>query len=761
MGIFSVIFILYLSISSGLLLSTTGQNLEYEYATLLGVIVTIVIPVIIGNAPVRYLNQLLKKARSWGHFLTFILLPALTGIWIPGVLLFLFNQCPCGQEEFAFWTTLQSTPAAFMSLGLSFIMINLRLRFLSRVPVNLFWLGVVFLITVEILAIIWFMPQKRITHWLTGFIHGPVYDSWIGVDMGIIYLRLSHIILGVLLVIACSKIMNRRFSKITAALLIFTWAGLHYKSVGYPGTSHGHKSLQKILPRSYEDPGFSMYFPESKAPSDELTSYEKTLILQTKFHISELSKIFGQDQPPHVRIYVYPDESTKKLWFGADTTDVTDVYSPSIHITSDPFPHPTLRHELVHALSSEFAWHGLGFHPNMALTEGLAVAFAPEFRTLSQDEGAASLLKKGRIGRVERLFSPFFWLESGHRAYTVAGSFSSYILRMYGPGPLKHLYGGGDANQTFEKPFETIVNQWKEFILSNYDDEKYGLLAESLYRSPGLLFDRCPHTKALYRRQPKDALTRLRQPDGWNPETHYRDWLLRLHNSEKWVTVSKFRKKASELIRSHQQDSSSAKSIQQLSEEIRSFASWPPTDIEDLELKILMSDLSVFSDPDRKGSDLMDLQMFLKEKNPGSGFIRQIHSRLQINQLPSEFNPTDWRLFLAGWKRMPEPDLTKTNLPWILKYLYFRNKSKVPELFLGKDSLVARMEDLPADESLPVDFSEQWLYKTGLTAAKLSYWDVASIAFAKSSELATPSKRERYSESSRMASFIEKNQKMQ
>ena len=153
--------------------------------------------------------------------------------------------------------------------------------------------------------------------------------------------------------------------------------------------------------------------------------------------------------------------------------------------------------------------------------------------------------------------------------------------------------------------------------------------------------------------------------------------------------------------------------------------------------------------------------MFLKEKHPGSGFIRQIHSRLQIDQLPSEFNPTDWRLFLAGWKRMPEPDLSKTNLPWILKYLYFRNKSKVPDLFLGKESLMARMEDLPVDESLPVDFTEQWLYKTGLVAANLSYWDVASIAFAKSSELATSGKKERYSESSRMASFIEKNQKIQ
>ena len=39
----------------------------------------------------------------------------------------------------------------------------------------------------------------------------------------------------------------------------------------------------------------------------------------------------------------FADENKKKLWFGGGSTDVTDVYTPSVHVSLGSWPHPTLR----------------------------------------------------------------------------------------------------------------------------------------------------------------------------------------------------------------------------------------------------------------------------------------------------------------------------------------------------------------------------------------------------------------------------------
>src|SRR5690606_30180103 len=137
-------------------------------------------------------------------------------------------------------------------------------------------------------------------------------------------------------------------------------------------------------------------------------------------------QVLAISEHPHIWIYVYADGRLKKTLFGAGETDVTDVYTPTVHITAESFPHSTLRHELVHALLSSHAPFGLGFHPNIAITEGFAEALAPRIRTLDLDVASAALISTGKLKNMENLFSPLFWLESGERSYTAAGSFLRY-----------------------------------------------------------------------------------------------------------------------------------------------------------------------------------------------------------------------------------------------------------------------------------------------------------------------------------------------
>ena len=64
----------------------------------------------------------------------------------------------------------------------------------------------------------------------------------------------------------------------------------------------------------------------------------------------------------------------------------------------------------------------------MAITEGIAVALAPEGRKISLHQSAGNLLKKGHTLEVESFMNPWFWGKSPKRSYTLAGSFILFLI---------------------------------------------------------------------------------------------------------------------------------------------------------------------------------------------------------------------------------------------------------------------------------------------------------------------------------------------
>lgn len=171
-----------------------------------------------------------------------------------------------------------------------------------------------------------------------------------------------------------------------------------------PSLQFGVKNLESNFTSKVEKKDFSLFYNEDKQDADRINKFIKEII----FHSQEIKEIVGLKKLPHVKIFFYNDESQKKLLFGAQETDVTDIFTPSIHLSGKEFPHKTLRHELVHALLSEEAPFNLGFHPNMAITEGIAVALAPLEEENSLHKGAAYLMNHGKINNITDLFSPFF-----------------------------------------------------------------------------------------------------------------------------------------------------------------------------------------------------------------------------------------------------------------------------------------------------------------------------------------------------------------
>ena len=127
------------------------------------------------------------------------------------------------------------------------------------------------------------------------------------------------------------------------------WLAFAYGANQYQSSIHSTKSLQTQLSETLRNEDIILHYDKKSAQN---ASY---LFKQASFHCRELKEQLAVNMKP-IDVYLYPSQSSKKLLFGAGSTDVADVYTPSIHISNRPGWHPTLRHELAHAVSSKFAF---------------------------------------------------------------------------------------------------------------------------------------------------------------------------------------------------------------------------------------------------------------------------------------------------------------------------------------------------------------------------------------------------------------------
>lgn len=608
----------------------------------------------------------------------------------------------------------------------------------------------------QLVALLWLFPQKRTVHLLTGLIHGPLYDRKIWLHEDLIYLRIAHLIFAIGLGLAVCK-WPRKSTKTRKKILITLlslWVVLIVRSHHSAISGHGAALLQNQFSAKITTPDFNLYH---LLKDDDALNLRR----QIEFHIRDLKEIIGPIAYPVVDIYAYPDAKTKKLWFGGGTTDITDVRSAGIHITvarADVFlPHATLRHELVHALTSKEAFHGLGFHPNMALTEGLAVAFAPDgdtFKTMSLDESALKLIDSGRIRNPVKLFNPWsFWAESGMRAYTVAGSFAKWIKNEFGSIALMAIYRGTPWVEATGKNAKTLTDEWIDFLRRSSKADNEQKLAEvhanTVFRSRGVLGDRCPHSIANQwgLKLSADELKRMARTSG---DPRY--------------FVMAMRTSAAEVVQSILTQKKPRDTAKQLALKILKHqspqVSWPPQSEEELLLRILAIDLLDFANeyrskqktrrPKRPRPSLLDSDSTMAQ-NPTSiaelahyharqplpdDIARQIIARLAIDDDSDRIVRTNWRLYLAGWAGIPQTP-TVLEARWIETYLRLRNllnHRPGARTFTSAEALrLLTIEPDPSIIKKAKSFTQEW------------YRDLA-IWFEKSSDILPPYQAAKFAE---------------
>jgi hypothetical protein len=650
-----------------------ARNLEYEYALITSWLLVVGLPLLGCLWPKRLSYLQFRRPEvplTFMHFFVFIWLPFIS--FIPGLILFRSGMCGCGGMGYAGWMSLLVLPAAWLGMGGFLYAIDLHR------PASRRWLVVIvpMLWALAGALAMWFFPQKRAINAVFGFLHGPVYDSWIPIDAGIVWARISHGTLGVLLVGVALRFFEPQRLKyvfvnfrsdrrnLLFGILVAFFVGAQIISCTYSSIWHGTWFLNRALPQVIYEKNIELHYLKNSAATE---NHARRLARDAAFHVAEIQEIMGVQLIKPVLIYAYSSADQKKLLFGGGSTDVTDVWTPSVHIELEGSPHPTLRHELVHAVASFVSWHGIGFHPNMLVTEGLAVALAPVDEALEFDEISASMIKSGRVGSLEALVSPFgFWAASGSRSYVVAGSLLRWLGKNYGTESIRAIYRGGSIDDVTKMELSKVLDLWSEDIAKKHS-ENNALVVEHFSRDPGVFGAQCPHTSEDLARNGADSLwTRLRQPMGWSPNL-LPLWQLGLDPLDRAARMVVERGEIKLLMQAPilNQEKVGAWLLSQDEKSV-----WPPGVMEDLDSALLRSDVErVTGLKEASEKRLADLLKIFSKKNPGRNLRRQVDVRLELSRLPLDQNSAQWWRYLAGWGPIPEAGKDPA---WIYSYLRSR-----------------------------------------------------------------------------------------
>jgi len=723
--IFAVIFL-----SVATLLWPPARNLEYEYTIMLSWLYVFVLPLFAYFVPKN--GTYVGPTRH--SFWLLAGLPILA--YLPGWFMFRFGFCQCVEMGFSFWFVLLVVPALWLGTASYFGIIRVR----DKARLHLLYASLPMMLGIMSLSLLWFFPQKRINSIGLGFLHGPIYDRWIPLDYGVVIGRLGHAFFA--LAIFCFAARHHRIRSGSFVFLMTLSSFLIGISWRADSGGHGFSALERSLPKTVAKGDVVLHFSGERKGDDVRAN---SLLRDALFHVHEIKSFLNVQLSNPIHIYAYGHQNQKKILFGGGDTDITDVWTPSIHIEFLPGPHPTLRHELVHAVSSHFGWHGIGFHPNMLLTEGLAMALAPMEQDLDFDVVAAGLIQAGHLKSLDYLASPIgFWQESGQKSYYLAGSFLRWLHDRYGGSAVKNIYSGQSFLKATGEPTSAIFNAWSRGVIAAYDEKKT-LVIERFTRDPGVLQDVCPHSFVDLERSRKDGfLTSLRQPSGWDPAKLKR-WSLERFPESLLLRIEELDQEIAQRLKYEKFEQVNYNDLILRVEGVRR---WPARSLEDLTLALMQADLEFLSGQTTQARyRLSELSKAFAKQDPGTQLRRQLDVRLALNEQIHDLERIKkWLKYLSGWvEGLPE----KSNLSWIEQYLTAKRLPDPGKIVLDDWWIkVKKPNKYPA-------IRREWLKVIARGYTQIEDFKSAEVAYKNLSELSLGESKRLALENARRMAFLQ------
>ncbi|MFT3914829.1 MAG: type VI secretion system protein [Anaeromyxobacteraceae bacterium] len=324
---------------------------------------------------------------------------------------------------------------------------------------------------------------------------GVLYDEPVAVDLRMVLWRAGALALAVAAVGAAGLAAPRRrpLAALTAIALGLAGAWGAGAALRAEGLAGDRAAIQRALAGRLEGERCLLVHAGEKP-----RAAAAALLADCEFHAADVARALGLEHPPRITVYVYRSAAEKQLLVGAGRTDYVKPWHPEIHVVDGALPHPTLRHELVHALAAALAPGPLHVParlrvvPSQALIEGLAVALDLPRGGYTVHELARAARDQGLLPDPVGLFSPAgFFGQGPARSYATAGSFIAFALERHGPAAIARAYAGEDLAAAAGVPWPELDRAWKASLDAVATPPGLALSARARFTQRSVFARRC------------------------------------------------------------------------------------------------------------------------------------------------------------------------------------------------------------------------------------------------------------------------------
>jgi tetratricopeptide (TPR) repeat protein len=311
-----------------------------------------------------------------------------------------------------------------------------------------------------------------------GYFPGPIYDEAMRPPERLMLFRLVNLVwLGAAVAVSAALAPPRRWDGRRAGVallaLALTIAGAAlFADRQELGFHVDHRRVQQVLRRQTGSAHFVMY----SDPAGDGTPEDRALVMRDlEFRHQQLRQTLGVEPAGPVHVYVFSSADQKKHLVGAGGTLFAKPWAREVFVHSDRFPVRRLRHELAHVFAGVFGDPVFGIalrwlpYPRLAsgLVEGVAEAADfgdPDGRSTVHQE-ARAMIAAGLAPPLAKVVGAGFTTVAGARAYTMAGSFSHFLLSTRGAPRFRALYrSGGDFTGVYGQSLPELERQWRAFL---------------------------------------------------------------------------------------------------------------------------------------------------------------------------------------------------------------------------------------------------------------------------------------------------------
>ncbi|MCG9127125.1 hypothetical protein JT359_05930 [Candidatus Poribacteria bacterium] len=385
----------------------------------------------------------------------------------------------------------------------------------KRWKAYLSYIGFLILSCIPVVINLIFHPPVFTYHPILGYFPGPIYDFLITISPTFYIARSIGLLWGVLLlyitISSCEVSRDTGFTpKLNWSKLILKESDrLHIGKMaicvsfiilvissevfsGQLGIRPTRHDVSKALGGYRETEHFEIIY------SRQLEMEIEQFSLDCEFRYEQLSKYLETDSSRKVRVYLYSSPEEKKKLIGAGSTFVEDPFGYGFHIHTQGFPHPVVKHELVHVLTAN--WSPWKVSLNVGVHEGVAVAADWNEENLSVHQWVKAMYQLNVAPDLNSVMGLGFWRHAGSRSYLIAGSFIRFLIDTYGLEKLKSCFPLGNISRIYEKDLTVLEAEWMKFLSDHVEltelDIKY---AERRLRPGGIFQQVCAHEMAAQR----------------------------------------------------------------------------------------------------------------------------------------------------------------------------------------------------------------------------------------------------------------------